>query len=69
MCRYASEYCRYQRTASRIKSPGCWRPFNAFVGVIGIESYANRAARELRNGAVKTRNAAQTASAGRLPPR
>src|SRR5215212_8446286 len=36
-CRYASGYRRYQRTASRITSPGYWRPLNGFVGVIGME--------------------------------
>ena len=42
-CRYASGYRKYQRTASRITSPGYWRPLNGFVGVIGTGSYPTRA--------------------------
>src|SRR5512138_2685097 len=36
-CRYASGYRRYQRTASRITSPGYCRPLNGCVGVIGMD--------------------------------
>src|SRR5688500_14812422 len=55
-CRYASGYCRYQRTASRITSPGYWRPLNGFVGVIGMDSYPTRDNPNLRNGTQPAEN-------------
>src|SRR5215471_18728076 len=38
-CAYDSGYRRYQRTHKMITSPGCCRPLNGLLGVIGMDFY------------------------------
>src|SRR6516164_8656834 len=38
-CSYDSGYRRYQRTHKMITSPGCCRPLNGLLGVIGMDFY------------------------------
>jgi hypothetical protein len=40
----------YNRTHSRITSPGKWRPLNGWVGVIGMDFYPTRPHHQFRNG-------------------
>src|SRR5687768_10921479 len=50
-CWYESGYRRYHLTASRITSPGYWRPLNGLVGVIGMDflPYQSRTQPSQRN--------------------
>src|SRR6516165_20029 len=38
-CSYDSGYRRYQRMHKMITSPGCCRPLNGLLGVIGMDFY------------------------------
>src|ERR1700686_5321760 len=41
-CSYDSGYRRYRRTHKMINSPGCCRPLNGLLAVIGIDFYPTR---------------------------